>query len=71
MEPSEEFPSQDDIDVLDELFIAIDICEQHGVMYDGLETLEEIKERLVLEYKRRAQESPKTEVSTSKYITLI
>ncbi|XP_045166450.2 uncharacterized protein LOC123529920 isoform X2 [Mercenaria mercenaria] len=62
LEQSEEFPSLDEIDSTEDLFGAVEICEDHNVQYDELEETNEIKERLKLEYWRRKGISVKKDV---------
>ena len=57
------YPSLEEIDGIDDICTAICLLEEHDVPYDGLENLDELKERLFLEYQRRFEEPVKEMVN--------
>ena len=53
-----------DINALDDICDAMDICDEYNVPYDGLDDLEDFKDRIRLHFiKSRRVESRKAEVS--------
>lgn len=65
-----DFPSLEEIARIPDIMEGLDICEEFDMPYDGLETLEEIKERLVLEWRRRNEDPVKPEVGLSVFCCL-
>ena len=58
-----------DINALDDICDAIDICEEYEVPYDGLDELEDFQERIKLHLRKtRNPESRKIEVCLHKAI---
>lgn len=57
------FPSLEEIAAINDIIKALDTLEEHEIDYIGLETLEELKERLVLEWNRRHHYHHKADVS--------
>lgn len=62
------FPSVEEIKNLYDINDAADICDKFNVQYDFLETLDEIIERLILEYWRREGVTIKKDVSCKMFI---
>lgn len=62
------FPSVEEIKNLYDINDAADICDKFNVQYDFLETLDEIIERLILEYWRRKGVTIKKDVSCKMFI---
>ena len=53
-----------DINALDDICDAMDICEEYEIPYDGLDELEDFQERIKLHLRKTRQlDSRKTEVS--------
>ena len=57
------FPSLEEIEAIDDLLTVIEILENYQVPYEGLEDLEELKDRLRLEFARLNGEPIKEQVN--------
>lgn len=66
-----DFPSLEEIARIPDIMEALDIFDEFDVPSDGLDTLEEMIERLVLEWRRRNEGPVKPEVGLSVFCCLL